>query len=177
MSLNARLQKLLDESGVEYQIIHHPEVFRARTTAATTSTPPEEFAKTVVLWIDGGFALAVLPATHYVAPSRLAHAIGAEHVRLASEFEMKDLVPDCEVGAAPPFGGLFGLPTYASALLAEDERITFNAGSHRDAVRMRWADYKRLVQPHIEHLSHHEEKAPRAAPRSRVSPGRPRAPR
>ena len=157
MPLNARLQKLLDASGVDYEIIHHRQDFRARTTAADTNTPPEEFAKTVVLWIDGGYALAVLPATHYVAPSRLARAIGADHVSLASEFEMKDLLPDCEVGAAPPFGKLFELPTYASALLAEDEHITFNAGTHRDAVRMAWADYKRLAQPRIEPLSHHEE--------------------
>jgi Ala-tRNA(Pro) deacylase len=159
MPLNARLQKLLDESGVDYEIIHHREDFRARTTAASTNTPPEEFAKTVVLWIDDGYALAVLPATHYVATSRLARAIGADQVRLASEFEMQDLLPDCEVGAAPPFGSLFELPTYASALLAEDERITFNAGTHRDAVRMAWADYKRLAQPRIEHLSHHEEES------------------
>jgi Ala-tRNA(Pro) deacylase len=157
MPLNARLQKLLDASGVDYEIIHHRVDFRARTTAAHTNTPAEEFAKTVVLWIDGGYALAVLPATQYVAPSRLARAIGADHVRLASEFEMKVLLPDCEVGAVPPFGGLFELPTYASGLLAEDERITFNAGTHRDAVRMAWADYKRLAQARIEHLSHHEE--------------------
>lgn len=157
MPLNARLQKLLDGSGVDYEIIHHREDFRARTTAADTNTPPDEFAKTVVLRIDDGYALAVLPATHYVAPSRLARAIGADHVRLASEFEMQDLLLDCEVGAAPPFGELFELPTYASALLAEDERITFDAGTHRDAVRMAWADYKRLAQPRIEHLSHREE--------------------
>jgi len=157
MPLNARLKKLLDASGVDYEIIHHREDFRARTTAADTNTPPEEFAKTVVLWIDDGYALAALPATHYVAPSRLARAIGADHVRLASEFEMKDLLPDCEVGTAPPFGKLFELATYASALLAEDEHITFNAGTHRDAVRMAWADYVRLAQPRIKHLSHHEE--------------------
>ena len=158
MPLNARLQKLLDGSGVDYEIVHHREDFRACITAADTNTPPGEFAKTVVLWIDDGYALAVLPATHYVAPSRLARAIGADHVRLASEFEMKEFLPDCEVGATPPFGKLFELPTYASALLAEDEQITFNAGTHRDAVRMAWADYKRLAQPRIEHLSHHEEK-------------------
>ena len=107
MPLNARLQKLLDASGVDYEIIHHRQDFRARTTAADTNTPPEEFAKTVVLWIDNGYALAVLPATHYVAPSRLARAIGADHVSLASEFEMKDLLPDCEVGAAPVRRQLF----------------------------------------------------------------------
>lgn len=157
MSLYTGLQKLLDESGVDYEIVHHSEDFQARTTAADTRTPLREFAKTVVLSIDGSYALAVLPATHYVAPARLARAIGADEVRLATEFEIGDLLPDCEIGAAPPFGRLFELPTYASPLLAENARITFNAGSHRDAVRMAWADYKRLAQPRIEHLSHHED--------------------
>lgn len=157
MAILPRLQKLLDESGVEYQILHHPEDFRARATAADTHTPPAEFAKTVFLWIDGAYALAVLPADHYVAPSRLARSIGAESVRLATEFEMNDLCPDCETGAAPPFGMLFGLATHASPALTHDETITFNGGTHRDAVRISWADYLRVAAPSISPLSRHEE--------------------
>ena len=157
MALNPRLKKLLDESGVEYQVLHHRRDIRARDTAADTHTPPEEFAKTVVLSIDGGFALAVLPATHQVSPRRLTRTTNACHVRLASELEMKDLLPDCEVGAAPPFGELFELPTYVSPLLADDEQITFNAGTHRKAVRMAWADYRRLAHPRLELLSDYEE--------------------
>ena len=80
-----------------------------------------------------------------MAPSRLARSLAADEVRLASEFEIADLCPDCEVGAAPPFGVLFDLPTYASPALARDEKITFNAGTHRDAVRISWADFERLV--------------------------------
>jgi Ala-tRNA(Pro) deacylase len=155
--IDSRLQKLLDEHGVDYEIIHHREDFRARTTAEDTHTPPEEFAKTVLLRVDDGYALAVLPATHYVAPSHLARSIGAREVRLASELEMQERMPDCEVGSAPPFGVLYDLPVYASPLLAEDERITFNAGTHRDAVRMAWADYARLAKPEIVHVSRHEE--------------------
>ena len=155
--IDSRLQKLLDEGGVEYEILHHREDFRARRTAADTHTPPQEFAKTVVVHVDDGYALAVIPATHFVAPARLARAIGADEVRLASESEMQKLMPNSELGAAPPFGMLHGLPTYASPLLAEDERITFNGGTHRDAVRMAWADYARLAKPEVVHLSHHEE--------------------
>jgi Ala-tRNA(Pro) deacylase len=155
--IQPRLQKLLDESGVEYEVLHHREDFRARTTAADTHTPPAEFAKTVVVWVDGAYALVALPATHFVAESRLAHSLGAQEVRLATEFEMGDLLPDCEVGAAPPFGELYGLATYASPVLARDEQITFNAGTHRDAVRMQWSDYERLARPQVVALSRHEE--------------------
>jgi Ala-tRNA(Pro) deacylase len=154
--ITQRLRDLLDESGVAYEIIHHRDDFRARTTAEDTHTPLEEFAKAVFLWIDGSYAIAVLPASHYIAESRLEKRLDAEKVRLASEFEMQDLCPDCELGAAPPFGNLYGLPTYASPILARDERITFNAGTHRDAVRIAYADYERLAQPTVMSLSRHE---------------------
>ena len=155
--IDPRLQRLLDEQQVEYEMIHHREDFRARTTAEDTHTPPEEFAKTVLVRVDDRYALAVLPATHHVAPGHLAKAIGAREVTLASESEVQELMTGCEVGAAPPFGSFYDLPVYASPFLARDERITFNAGTHRDAVRMAWADYERLAKPEIVHLSRHEE--------------------
>lgn len=157
MPINERLRLLLDEHAVEYQTLHHRDDFRALTTADDTHTPPREFAKTVFVWIDGSYAMVVLPATHFVAESKLARSLGAEKVRLASESEMRDLCPDCELGAAPPFGGLYGLPVYASPVLASDEQVTFNAGTHRDAVRMSWADFERLARPRITSLSRHEQ--------------------
>jgi Ala-tRNA(Pro) deacylase len=157
MNILPTLQKLLDDEGVEYEILHHLTDYRARATAADTDTPPVEFAKAVFLWIDGGYAVAALPATHFVAPSRMARAIGADEIRLASEFEMADLCPDCEVGAAPPVGLLYGLRTYASPVLAGDERITFNAGTHQDAVRLGWADFERIASPEVVPLGRHED--------------------
>lgn len=156
-SIASRLHELLDRHGVEYEIIHHREDFRARDTAEDTHTPPEAFAKTVVVHVDDRFALTVLPANHHVDPGGLARSIGARHVRLASEPEMQELLPDCDVGATPPFGELCGLSLYASPHLAGAERITFNAGTHEDAVRMRWADYERLAKPQIVDLSHRDE--------------------
>lgn len=157
MPILGRLQELLDERGVEYAVLHHREDFRAQATAADTSTPAGEFAKTVVVWVDGAYALAVLPATHFVAEGRFAHSLGAEKARLATEFEMRDLLPDCELGAAPPIGGLYGLPTYVSPVLARREHITFNAGTHSDAVRLAWNDYERLAEPRVVAMSRHEQ--------------------
>ncbi len=151
------LEKLLDQADVEYEVLHHREDFRAKITAQDTHTPPSEFAKTVVLRIDAGYALAVLPATLFVAPSRLARSLGADEVRLAAEFEMQDLMPDCEVGAVPPFGMLYGLPTYACPSIVRDEHITFSAGTHRYAVRMAWADSVCLVEPEVVPMSRHED--------------------
>jgi len=157
MAIAPALRKILDGEDVEYEVVHHRPDTWALRTAVDTDTPPEAFAKSVVVCIDGRFAVALLPATHYLVPSRLARATGATSVRLATESEMRERMPGFEVGAAPPFPALCGLPIYASPLLARDERITFNAGTHRDALRMRWSDYERLAKPEMAHLSHHEE--------------------
>jgi Ala-tRNA(Pro) deacylase len=157
MPISARLQELLDEHDIEYEAIHHRQDYRARSTADDTHTPAQEFAKTVVVHVDGGYAMALLPATHYLAPARLARSIGAYEVRLASEAEMASRIPGYEIGAAPPFPSLCGLRVYASPLFAREKDITFNAGTHRDAVRMRWADFERLAKPEVVHLSHHED--------------------
>ncbi len=163
--IHPRLRKLLDERGVAYEIIHHRDDFRARTTAEDTHTPPGEFAKSVFLWIDGSYAIAAVPATDYVSERGLARSLGAEEVRLASESEMEALCPDCEVGAAPPFGDLFGIPTYASRELAEERHITFNAGTHRDALRMTWSDYARAAEPEVLDFARHPEEREHRGPR------------
>jgi Ala-tRNA(Pro) deacylase len=144
-----RVQRLLDAAGVDYVQIHHRRDYRATETAIDTRTPPEEFAKTVFVWVDGEPAMAVLPADKHLAPSKLRRALGAQQVRVASEADAKSLCADSEVGAAPPFGVLYDLPVYASRALEADEEITFNGGTHDEAIRMAFADWKRLVQPKI----------------------------
>jgi Ala-tRNA(Pro) deacylase len=145
----ARLQQFLDENGVEYDVIHHEEDFRARRTASDTHTPPDDFAKTVFLRLDGRDVMAVVPANHDVAVKKLREASAAKDVRLTTEAHSEGLCPDCEVGAAPPFGNLYDLPVYVSDVLAADEKITFNGGNHRNAVRMRFSDFERLVKPEV----------------------------
>jgi Ala-tRNA(Pro) deacylase len=155
--MSERLRRCLDEAGVSYEVLHHPPDVRARETATDTGTRPEEFAKTLLVEVDGEPAMAVLPASLSLAPSRLAASLGAEHVRLLTERDYSRLCPDSEVGAAPPFGPLYGLPVYASPALARDERITFNAGAHDTALRMRFADFARLVSPRLVAMARGEE--------------------
>jgi Ala-tRNA(Pro) deacylase len=151
-----RVQQLLDAAGVDYTQILHRRDFHAANTALDTFTPPDEFAKTVFVWVDGAPAMAVLPANRQLAPSLLCRALGAKHVRVASELDLKTLCPDCEPGAAPPFGVLYDLPLYASRALEADEQITFNGGSHEQAIRMRFADWKRLASPQLVRLARRE---------------------
>jgi Ala-tRNA(Pro) deacylase len=151
-----RLQKCLDENVVEYEVISHKTDYRARVTARDTKTPGAEFAKTVFVMIDDRPAMAVVPASRDVALARLRDVAAAGEVCLATEDEIEAICPDCEVGAAPPFGNLYDLPVYVSLSLAADEQITFNAGTHTDAVRMRYSDFARLVDPVVIAICKHE---------------------
>ncbi len=151
-----RLQRLLDEAGVDYTQIHHRRDFRARDTAHDTHTPEVEFAKTVLVWIDGKPAMAVLPADKHLSPSRLRKALGAQRVHVASESDVRQLCTDCEVGAVPPFGALYDLPVYASRALEEDEEITFNGGTHDQAFRLAFADWVRLAKPKLVALAKYD---------------------
>ena len=154
--IGERLRKHLDENGVAYETIHHRADFTAQDAARDTHTPPAEFAKTVFLAIDGGFAIAVLPADDLVSEEKLRLALGASGVELATEDEIREICPDSELGAAHPFGNLYGLPVYVSPALEEDETITFNAGTHEDAVRIAYRDFKRLAEPQVLPLARHD---------------------
>jgi len=145
MSLLAnRLTEYLDETGVAYEIVHHRLDFSAQQTAADTHTPGRAFAKTVVLKTDHGFVLAVLPA-HRKIDFGKAHDLLGPQTHLADETDIAELFPDCEVGAEPPLGHLYGVQTYLSPEFADDAFITFNAGTHHEAVRMRYTDFERVT--------------------------------
>jgi Ala-tRNA(Pro) deacylase len=109
--------------------------------------PGREWAKTVVCLADGVPVLAVLPATYHVDPARLERLAGAAKVRLATEQELAPLYKDCEPGAMPPFGCLYGQRVFVDRSLVNDPEIVFNAGTHVDAVRMRYDDFARLTNP------------------------------
>ena len=147
------LKNYLDENSVEYVTISHSPAYTAQRIAEVTHIPGKELAKTVIVKIDDKFAMAVLPASRRVDLRHLQEAIGADDVVLASEQEFKDLFPDCEVGAMPPFGNLYNMGVYVAEQLTEDEEIAFNAGSHTELVRMSYSDYANLVTPEVVSLT------------------------
>ena len=146
-SSRTRLKSYLDEERVSYHDIPHETQYTSQETAANTHTPGRKFVKTVVVRYQGHFAFVVLPAHHRLDLAKLRTALDVSEVALATEDEMKRLIPDAEVGAEPPFGNLYRLPVFSSSALSQDDWITFNAGTHRDAIRMRYPDFVRLVQP------------------------------
>ena len=143
----SKLRKFLDSHHIKYLIISHSLAYTAQGIAALTHVSGKKLAKTVIVKIDGVLAMAVVPASLHVDLDRLRSLTGAQAVEIASEQEFKDAFPDCETGAMPPFGNLYDMAVYADAGLAENEEITFSAGTHRELVRMNWLDMVRLVNP------------------------------
>lgn len=152
MSMSARLKSFLDENKVQYTLMSHSPAYTAQAAAATLHVPGKELAKTVVLRAGEEALLAVLPASFHVDLKKLGGVAG-KTVRLATEQEFGDLFPDCELGAMPPFGSLYNLRVFVDESLAADEEIVFNAGTHRDAIRMRFADFARLAKPTMTSLA------------------------
>lgn len=148
MSLT-RLKEFLDTHNIQYVVISHSVAYTAQGIAALTHIPGRELAKTVVVKIDGALAMAVVPASCHVDLMRLKQATGAGSVQLASEDEFRSKFPDCETGAMPPFGNLYGMDVFIDESLSRDKEVAFNAGSHRELVRLAWADLERLVQPKL----------------------------
>jgi Ala-tRNA(Pro) deacylase len=147
-SCKVRLERYLREQGVEYEFQHHPLAYTARGVAASEHLSPAHMAKTVIVVAGGQFCMVVLPASHDLQLTDLAREMGVQ-ARLAVEAEFEPMFPDCEVGAMPPFGNLYGLPVLVDASLAESESIVFEAGTYTDTMRVRYGDFARLTNARV----------------------------
>jgi len=145
-----KLKDFLDSYGVRYVSVQHSPAFSAQEVAALVHVPGREMAKTVIVNVKGDLAMAVLPANYHIDFHRLMDALRTSDMYLATEEEFQNRFPDCELGAMPPFGNLYGMKTYVATSLSEDEHITFEAGSHSEVITLSWEDYARLVAPTIE---------------------------
>ncbi|HUM06324.1 MAG TPA: YbaK/EbsC family protein [Terriglobales bacterium] len=143
----SKLREFLDQHNIKYLVISHSVAYTAQGIAALTHIPGKELAKTVMVQVDGRLAMAVVPASARVDLARLKKHLQADQVELANEAEFRDRFSDCETGAMPPFGNLYGMDVFADDALALDKEIAFNAGSHRELVRMTFADFRHLVNP------------------------------
>ncbi len=148
-----KLKEFLDSHQIKYVTISHSRAFTAQEVAASAHISGKEIAKTVMVKMDGRMAMAVLPASDKVDFELLKAASGAGTVELASEAEFRGLFPECETGAMPPFGNLYGMDVYVSDALTSDEEIAFNAGTHTELIRMSYRDFENLVKPKVVRLS------------------------
>jgi Ala-tRNA(Pro) deacylase len=148
-----RLRDFLDSQHIAYISISHSVAYTAQGVAAVTHIPGKELAKTVIVNLDGSPVMAVVPAQSHVDLRLLREAAGAKQADLETEPEFKGKFPDCETGAMPPFGNLYGMKVFVDVRLTLDKEIAFNAGSHREIIRMSWKDYVALVKPVVTNLT------------------------
>jgi Ala-tRNA(Pro) deacylase len=143
----ASISGYLDRHHARYAVLTHPNAYTAQEEAAAARVPGNEWAKTVVCFADEQPVLAVLPAPFALDLNRLKEALGAHSIRLAREQEFAALYDDCEIGAMPPLGPLYGQRVVVDEHLLSDAEIVFSAGSHHDAIRMPLAEFTRVTQP------------------------------
>src|SRR5882724_8327247 len=146
MGIPARLIDFLDENKVRYEILHHPEAFTSHELAAIEHVKGKDRAKVVMVKSGEKLLMAVLPTDRRIDLEKLVGIIGQPTV-MGVEAEFKPLFPDCAIGTMPPIGHLYGVATYLDRSVAEADKLVFEAGTHSDAIRMKYSDYERLARP------------------------------
>jgi Ala-tRNA(Pro) deacylase len=146
--LNKTLRDYLEKHHVQYKEISHAPSFTAQEIAAAAHISGKQLAKTVIVKIGEQLAMVVVRADSHVNFAALQKLTGETNIDLAREADFKNKFPECEVGAMPPFGNLYGLPVFISSDLAKD-KITFNGGSHSDLIQMTYQDFIDLVKPEL----------------------------
>ncbi len=146
---STELKKYLDKQNVKYKTVNHSPAYTAQEVAASAHVAGRDFAKTVIVKIDGNLAMVVQPAQEKVNFDAVKKASSSKEVELATESEFKDRFPGCEIGAMPPFGPLYKMDVYITDAMTKEKEIAFNAGSHSELFRMSYADFKRLVNPKV----------------------------
>ena len=144
-----RLKEYLNGNNIKYLSIAHSEAYTAQETAELTHISGKELAKTVIIKKDVQMAMAVLPASHKIDWNLLKTVTGAVKIELASEKEFEDMFSDCEIGAMPPFGNLYGMEVFVEESLTKDKEIAFKAGSHIELIKLSYEDFSRLVKPKV----------------------------
>ena len=148
-----KLKEFLDSNNIKYKMIVHSPFYTAQEIAASAHISGKELAKTVLVKIDGIMTMVVLPASRKINLGLLRKVTGADIVELAEEKEFERRFPDCDVGAMPPFGNLYGMDVFVADELTEDEEIAFNAGSHTELIKLAYKDFEKLVHPKRTHIS------------------------
>lgn len=143
------LKEYLDTQDIKYTTTNHSPAFTAMEVAQMAHVPGKQMAKVVITRLEQRLTMMVLPANYRINSARMVQAMHTANLRIASEGEFGHMFPDCELGAMPPFGQLYGMHTYVAQSLTEDKYITFSAGTHSEVITMLTKDYLRLVKPKI----------------------------
>lgn len=155
MPIPRAVRLFLKEHHVEYKTIYHTSTYTAQQLARAEHVSGEKVVKVVLLKTEEGYVLAALPACYKVDFSSLKKCCEKQELRLATEEEIRNLFPDCEIGAIPPFGDVYHLPLYVDESLTKQNEILISAGTHRDAIRLKYKDFEKWTHPHFGKIAVH----------------------
>jgi len=144
-----KLKTFLEKNDIPYISIKHSPAYTAQEIAAKAHIPGQELAKTVIVKIDKKLAMVVLTSAARVNLQWMKKELSADSVELATEQEFKTKFPECETGAMPPFGNLWGMNVYVSQTLTNDRMIAFNGGSHSELIQCSYKDFQKAVHPTV----------------------------
>ena len=137
----------LSEQNIKFKITEHRNAYTALDLAVEEHVLSFKVAKPVIVKGDGVFFVCVLPACFKIDFNKLKDQLKVNQIGLASEQELSNLFPDCELGAEPPLGNLYGMTTLMDKSLEFDRNIIFQAGTHNKAVKISMKNFKKLVNP------------------------------
>ncbi len=144
-----KVREFLDSRGIKYVTIKHSPAVTAAEIAESAHVAGSDFAKTVMMWLNGHLTMVVLPASRRIVLHDLRELFESPEARFATETEFREEFPDCEVGAMPPFGNLYEIPVLVAESLSKESEIAFNAGSHTEIIKMAYIDFELAVNPTV----------------------------
>jgi len=153
MAIPQRIRDFLESQNVSYEILHHSQAFTAQEVAHSLHVSGKICVKGVVVGGDRKLLLVLMPASHRLNFQELMAALKATHLEMLPESELVKVFPDCDLGAVPPFGNLYGVDVWVDRAVASAEKVLFCAGTHEDCIRMKYADFARLTKPFLGHFS------------------------
>ncbi len=148
------VEEFLRTSNVKYRTVRHARAYSSQEIAEAAHVPARRLAKVTMIRLGDRIAMAVLPANEMVDVVSLGKLAGVDRVEIATERDFQNRFPDCEVGAMPPFGHLWGMPVFVSDTFRRSDDIAFEAGSHTELLEMPYEEYERLEQPKVGHFVH-----------------------
>lgn len=143
-TIPTKLYKFLKKHKAYFQIQVHPETFTSCETAESEHIRGRKLLKAVMAKANEKDIMVVIPSNRTVDLLKLSAVLDTPHVRIAEEWEFKDQFPECEPGAMPPFGHIYGIPCYGDESIREEDEVVFNAGNHKETMSISTNDFFRI---------------------------------
>jgi len=153
MAIPQRIRDYLDSQDVPYEQLHHSQAFTAQEVAHSLHISGKRCAKTVVVNGDGKLVMALIPASNRLNLQEFRAVLEVSRLEMVPESELVKLFPDCDLGAIPPFGNLYGVDVWVDRAVSDSEEIVFCAGTHEDCIRMKYSDFAKLSKPRLGRFS------------------------